>query len=131
MSEGTDCFEVSANSIGVFWIPCSFKLFVYFILFSGLLADLSTPRSVQNTFKSAFYTNRFDKLARLILLRQISCDNFLENPFNFKSTIFSNTSRVSIFELSTLVQILIYLFLAYPASSNVLCPHKKMFFVGT
>ena len=108
--------------IGVFSIPCNCKLFVCFILFSGRTFN---TRSVQNSFKSAFYTNRFDNLARLILLRQISYDKFLENPF--KSTIFSNTSRMSIFGLSctTLVQILIYLFLAYPASSNVLCPHKK------
>ena len=83
MSEGTDCFGVSANIIGVFSIPCSFKLFVCFILFSGRTFN---TRSVQDTFKSAFCTNRFDNLARLIRLRQISYDNFLKNPF--KSTIF-------------------------------------------
>ena len=35
-SEGTDCFDASANSIGVCLILCSFKLFVYHILFHFL-----------------------------------------------------------------------------------------------
>ena len=48
-------FYVSANSIGVFSIRCSFKLlFIYFISF---LYFLPKPSSVQNTFKFAFYTN--------------------------------------------------------------------------
>ena len=38
------------------------------------------------TFKSEFYTNHFDILARLILLRQTSNDNFLKDPL--KLTIF-------------------------------------------
>ena len=67
---------------------CNFKLFIYvfyfiFILFSQTFINWSA----QNTFKFAFYTNH----SRLILLRQISNDNFLKAPL--KSTIFKNEQR--------------------------------------
>ena len=70
-------FYVSANSIGVFSIRCSFKFFIYLFYFIFILSSQTfINRSVQNTFKFAFYTNR----SRLILLRQISNDNFLKAP---------------------------------------------------
>ena len=61
----------------VYFDPFSFKLFVYFVLFSSRTFN---TQSVQNTFKSSFYTNRFDKLACFMLFRQVSNDNFLKDP---------------------------------------------------
>ena len=72
-------FDVSANSIGVFSILCSFKLLIYFILLSS---QNFINWSVQNAFKFSLYSNR----SRLILLRQISNDNLLKAPL--KSKIF-------------------------------------------
>ena len=42
-SEKMGCFDASANSIGVFWIRCSFKLFIY--LFYFFLYFLARPSS--------------------------------------------------------------------------------------
>ena len=60
-------------------IPCSFKLLIYFILLSS---QTFINWSVQSTFRFPLYSNS----SRLILLRQISNDNFLKAPL--KSTIF-------------------------------------------
>ena len=60
-SEKMRCFDISANSIGVFSIRCSFKLFIYFNLFNFIFILSSQTfinRSVQNTFKFAFYSKR-------------------------------------------------------------------------
>ena len=63
------CLVVSANSIGVFSIPCILKLLL-------LSSQTFINWSVQNTFKFPLYSSR----SRLILLRQISNGNFLKAP---------------------------------------------------
>ena len=86
--ENQGSFDVSANTIGVFSIRCSLKLFIYlFIYFISFLYFLTKPSSAGQYKTHAFYTNR----SRLILLRQISNDNFLKAPL--KSTIFKNEQR--------------------------------------
>ena len=99
-------------------------LFIYFFI---LLSNQTfINRSIQNTFKFAFYINR----SRLIRLRQISNNNFIKAPLT--STVFlrcqlcwfriKNWSRVHL-----VTQKQNYLFSAYHASRDILCPHEKCF----
>ena len=84
-------------------VAASSFLFHFILLSSQTFIN----RSVQNTFKFAFYTNH----TRLILLRQIFKVSFWKLRWSWR---FSNTSSANIFGIS-----------AYPVSIDLLCPHEK------
>ena len=79
MSERMGCFDVSANSIGLFSIRCSFKLFIYlFILFCFISFYFLAKPSSTGQYKiysslhfilTALLLSCWDKFPMTILLK--------------------------------------------------------------
>ena len=110
MSERTGCFDVSADSICVFSILCSLKLFIHLLYFP---VEPSSSRTGQYKTHSSLHFILTTSTTWLVL----SC---------YKNKLI----HYYVAAIKRQIKITDDLFFAYLASRDLLCPHEKYFLWG-